>query len=186
MKFYNTAIAFLSALASVVAQGMDSLPPCARECATGAIPKTCQLIDVGCICGTKSFISDMSCCVAKSCSPEDEKAALAFAVQLCSGAGVTGLPSSASCANSITSTNATSASVTSFTATAPGKSTASATTTLTGTNTQSASGNIQATTATKTSVGSSSTATGAGVSLLPGADTSLFAVMGVALLAFLA
>ncbi|PYI23367.1 putative CFEM domain protein [Aspergillus violaceofuscus CBS 115571] len=186
MKFYYAAITFLARLISVVAQGMDSLPACARECATGAIPKTCQPIDVGCICGTKSFISDMSCCVAKSCSPQDEKAALGFALQLCSGAGVTDLPSSASCANSATSTNATSASTTTSPVNSSGNSTASATITLTGTKTQSASGDTQPATPNKTNTASSPTATGGGVPLLPDADASIFAVVGMALVAVLA
>ncbi|RAK82446.1 CFEM domain-containing protein [Aspergillus fijiensis CBS 313.89] len=186
MRLYYIAITFLAGLISVVAQGMDSLPVCARECATGAIPKTCQSIDVGCICGTKSFISDMSCCVAKSCSPQDEKAALGFTVQLCSGAGVTDLPSSASCANSVTSTNATSASTTTSPVNSSGNSTASATTTLTGTKTQSTSGNTQPVTSVKTNTGSSPTATGGGVPLSPYADASIFAAVGMALVAFLA
>ncbi|RAH46467.1 CFEM domain-containing protein [Aspergillus brunneoviolaceus CBS 621.78] len=178
MRLYYIPITFLAGLTSVVAQGMDSLPVCARECATGAIPKTCQSIDVGCICGTKSFISDMSCC--------DEKAALGFAVQLCSGAGVTDLPSSASCANSVTSTNATSASTTTSPVNSSGNSTASATTTLTGTKTQSTSGNTQPVTSVKTNTGSSPTATGGGVPLSPYADASNFAAVGMALVAFLA
>ncbi|OJK00558.1 hypothetical protein ASPACDRAFT_1856124 [Aspergillus aculeatus ATCC 16872] len=186
MKFYYIAITFLAGLISVVAQGMDSLPACARECATGAIPKTCQSIDVGCICGTKSFISDMSCCVAKSCSPQDEKAALGFAVQLCDGAGVTDLPSSASCANSVTSTNATSASTPTSPVNSSGNSTVSATTTFTGTKTQSTSGNTQPVTSVDTNTGSSPTATGGGVPLSPYADASIFAAVGMALLAFLA
>ncbi|KAL4881489.1 hypothetical protein BJY04DRAFT_60054 [Aspergillus karnatakaensis] len=104
MKLQTLALALAACLSSVSAQGMPGLPACAQDCATGATPKECSLINVECICNTRSFIDDMACCVSKSCEPEDQAGALEFANGICGGAGITDLPQSATCASDSTST----------------------------------------------------------------------------------
>ncbi|OJJ59327.1 hypothetical protein ASPSYDRAFT_88255 [Aspergillus sydowii CBS 593.65] len=105
MKIQSLALAFAACLSSAAAQGMSGLPSCAQNCATDAIPSECSLIDVNCICKTKSFIDDMACCVGKSCDSKDQDAALEFANGICGGAGITDLPQSATCAGGSTTTS---------------------------------------------------------------------------------
>ncbi|KAL4868781.1 hypothetical protein BDV12DRAFT_169011 [Aspergillus spectabilis] len=105
MKLQSLALALAACLSSAFAQGMPGLPSCAQECATGAIPEQCSLIDVGCICASRSFVDDMACCVGQSCEPEDQNAALDFANGICGGAGITDLPQSATCAGDSTTTS---------------------------------------------------------------------------------
>ncbi|KAL4808547.1 hypothetical protein BDV18DRAFT_101382 [Aspergillus unguis] len=107
MKLQSLALTLAACLSSVTAQGMADLPACAQDCATGAIPSECGLIDVECICATTAFIEDMSCCVAQSCEPKDQDTAIEFAHGICAGAGITDLPSAATCAgdSATTATN---------------------------------------------------------------------------------
>ncbi|KAK6376594.1 hypothetical protein LTS17_007189 [Exophiala oligosperma] len=57
-----------------------------------------------CICTTKSFITDISCCIYKSCDASDQQAALAYAHSICDPVGgSTLLPASAGCAANSTS-----------------------------------------------------------------------------------
>lgn len=94
MKIQSLALAVTAYLSSAAAQGMSGLPSCAvsrtpvpiyndlenckfltkqqQSCATDAIPSACSLIDVKCICKTKSFVDDMACCVGKSCDSKDQ------------------------------------------------------------------------------------------------------------------
>ncbi|PWY76196.1 hypothetical protein BO70DRAFT_90859 [Aspergillus heteromorphus CBS 117.55] len=201
MKLGHVSVALLAGLSPVVAQGMESLPACARDCATNSIPKTCKAIDVNCICSDKSFITGISCCVANACSQQDQQSALTFAQQICGGAGVTDLPQSASCTSgsiaSATSANTTNATelLSSTSATpsstaakngtdlnAPGNASANAT--HTGSNTQSV--RTQAATATNKNAASTSTASGAAGVISKGKDTGFAAVIGAALFALLA
>ncbi|RAK98359.1 CFEM domain-containing protein [Aspergillus ibericus CBS 121593] len=160
MKLYHLTVALLAGLNLAAAQGMESLPACARDCATGAIPKSCSAIDVGCICSNTSFITSISCCVATACSDQDQNSAITFAQQICSGAGVTDLPQSAGCTSGSTasatgqSTTNTGASATTTPSTATNgtnidssNTAASATATNTGTNTQNAASSATASSA---------------------------------------
>ncbi|BCS24699.1 CFEM domain-containing protein [Aspergillus puulaauensis] len=107
MKIQSLALAVTACLSSAAAQGMSGLPSCAQSCATDAIPSACSLIDVKCICKTKSFVDDMACCVGKSCDSKDQDTALEFANGICGGAGITDLPQSATCAGGSTATSGT-------------------------------------------------------------------------------
>ncbi|KAL5333765.1 hypothetical protein BJX70DRAFT_391947 [Aspergillus crustosus] len=102
MKLQSLVLTLAPCLSSAFAQGMPGLPDCAQECATGSIPKECSLIDVGCICGSRSFVDEMACCVGKSCAAKDQTAALDFANGICGGAGITDLPRSATCVSDST------------------------------------------------------------------------------------
>ncbi|PYI09017.1 hypothetical protein BO78DRAFT_48657 [Aspergillus sclerotiicarbonarius CBS 121057] len=197
MKLYHLPVAFLAGLSLVAAQGMESLPACARDCATGAIPKSCSAIDVGCICSNTSFITSISCCVATACSEQDQKSAITFAQQICSGAGVTDLPQSAGCTSGSTasatgeSTTNTGASATITSSTAnngtnldsPNTAT-SATATKTGTNTRSVK--TQAATATDKNAASSTTSSSAAGMLWGDRTVGIAAVIGAALYVLLA
>ncbi|PYH94446.1 putative CFEM domain protein [Aspergillus ellipticus CBS 707.79] len=191
MKLRHVSVALLASLSSVVAQGMEGLPACARDCATNSIPKSCKAIDVNCICSDKSFITGISCCVANACSLQDQQAALTFAQQICGGAGVTDLPQSASCTSGSTETasgtSATDAteptSSTSATPTSTGGPTA-ANATQTSADTQSVK--TQEATATNKNAASTSTASGAAGRLSKGKDIGFAAVIETALFALLA
>ncbi|KAE8376819.1 hypothetical protein BDV26DRAFT_227655 [Aspergillus bertholletiae] len=188
MKLFYISVMLTTYLSTVLAQGMDGLPDCAKDCATGSIPKQCQTIDVSCICGDKSFINSISCCVANKCSKGQQDAVLKFANQLCSGVGITDLPKSASCAkgsSSATETSSdssTSSKSTTATGTATGESTATASDSS-ASPTASKSGNNTKTSSTSTS--SPTTSTG-GAALVQGRDTSLLATIGAVIFAFLA
>ncbi|KAF1815558.1 hypothetical protein P152DRAFT_384125, partial [Eremomyces bilateralis CBS 781.70] len=56
----------------------------------------CGPIDIKCICSNEALISDLSCCVANRCSPEDQQATIDFAVNLCRTYQIS-VPTSASC-----------------------------------------------------------------------------------------
>ncbi|KAB8269601.1 hypothetical protein BDV30DRAFT_242284 [Aspergillus minisclerotigenes] len=207
MKLYHISVILMTCLSTALAQGMDGLPDCAKDCATGSIPKQCQTIDVACICGDKSFINSISCCVANKCSKDQQDesdvqedvllltwsraAVLKFASQLCSGAGVNDLPKSASCAEGGSSATETSSdsSVSSKSTTAKSTATDEPATTTSGSSDSSASPTASKsdsnTKTSSTSASSPTTSTG-GAALVQGKDTSLLAAIGAAILAFLA
>ncbi|KAK1138891.1 hypothetical protein N8T08_001680 [Aspergillus melleus] len=194
MKLQFVSLALAACLSTAAAQGLDSLPSCAKDCATDAIPDHCGMIDVGCICSDKSFLTSISCCVSKKCSEDDQKTVIQFANQICSGAGVKDLPKSASCANgassatessSDTSTGSPSSTTTgkSSDASTTGASKASGTSDAASSETESSSGTS---TGTSTSTAqSAATSTGA-AALVQGKDTNLVAAAGAALFALLA
>ncbi|KAI9373305.1 hypothetical protein BJX61DRAFT_385347 [Aspergillus egyptiacus] len=107
MKLQSFALVLAACLSTSAAQGLGGLPECAQECATGAIPEECSLIDVECICAAASFVQDMACCVGQSCGPEDQDAALDYANGICGGAGITDLPQTATCASDSTTATTT-------------------------------------------------------------------------------
>ncbi|KKK12172.1 hypothetical protein P175DRAFT_0502766 [Aspergillus ochraceoroseus IBT 24754] len=181
MKVQSIALALATVLSTAAAQSMTGLPDCAKTCATGAIPSKCNMIDVECICGTKTFITDISCCVAKKCSASDQKAALEFAQEICSGAGVTDLPSSATCENSTSTTAAATTSTTTTTnsqTSDESTSTKSSTETETGSTATSttASGTASETTAsTQTASASASATHTGGAAVILGKDMGVLA-----------
>ncbi|PYH29724.1 CFEM domain-containing protein [Aspergillus neoniger CBS 115656] len=197
MKLYHVSLALFAGLGLVAGQGMDSLPPCARDCATGSIPKTCKAIDVNCICSDKSFITGISCCVASTCSAEDQTSALNFAQQICGGAGVTDLPQSASCTSGntasatlqTTGTTTGASATTTSTGAANGtrldssSSASAANATKTGSNTQSVK--TQGATATDKNAASNATASSAAGIILGDSSAGLAAILGAAFYALL-
>ncbi|KAI5196801.1 hypothetical protein E4T39_07620 [Aureobasidium subglaciale] len=70
----------------------------AMSCVSQALPASCNL-DPKCICADASFISTISCCVSTACDAAGQLAALTYAGQICAPAGVTNLPTAASCAS---------------------------------------------------------------------------------------
>jgi cobalamin biosynthesis Mg chelatase CobN len=69
---------------------------------------TCGNLDIQCICSSASFLSSIACCLASACDAADQQAAVAYAKQICTTAGVT-VPNAVSCASSSTTATATSA-----------------------------------------------------------------------------
>ncbi|KAL2828683.1 hypothetical protein BDW59DRAFT_159481 [Aspergillus cavernicola] len=183
MKLQFLALALVACLSSAAAQGMPGLPACAQDCATGAIPDACGLIDVECICAERTFIDDMACCVGKSCQPEDQDAALEFANGICGGAGITDLPQSATCRGDSTSTT-TATDTTSdeaTTTTSSGSSPSEAATTTTDGELSSSETITETPTSSETAAGPEQTD---GAALLLGKEVSLLAgiAAGVAFL----
>ncbi|KOS16777.1 Cell wall protein 1 [Escovopsis weberi] len=87
----SLAVAVIGASAAVT----DGLPSCAKSCVNDyvgvgstSIIAGCKALDVACICSNSNFISDLSCCLSDACGEADQKAAVEFAAQICSSAGV--------------------------------------------------------------------------------------------------
>ncbi|KAK2748264.1 hypothetical protein FQN57_000922 [Myotisia sp. PD_48] len=140
-----SAIALAGIIATVSAQSLADLPSCAQNCVGNSLPESCGPIDIKCICSNQAFLSGLSCCVAKACSPTDIGRTLTVARGLCSVAGVTNLPTSASCPT--TSGGSSGSGTASPTSGATSGPTSGATTTGTGSATQT-SGTGSETTAT--------------------------------------
>ncbi|EPS27593.1 hypothetical protein PDE_02536 [Penicillium oxalicum 114-2] len=145
MKFTQFTLA-AALLATVTAQGLDSLPDCSKSCANNAIPASCGL-DIKCICGDKSFLSNISCCVADKCSQADQETTLKVAKGICAAGGVTDLPSAISCASSGASATAT--------GTSTGTMTGMSTMTMTGTAMSSTASDMSSAASSASSVASS-------------------------------
>jgi hypothetical protein len=86
----------LSALAWALpayAQVDGKIPDCAQSCVndltSGSSIGNCPSLDVKCICSSSSFLGNIACCLGKSCSASDQKAAAAYAASICQTAGVT-------------------------------------------------------------------------------------------------
>ena len=69
---------------------------------TGDAIAGCGQLNAACICANKDFLSDIACCLAGSCSPEDQAKAVTFAQQICTANGIT-VPSAVSCTRVTTS-----------------------------------------------------------------------------------
>ncbi|OQE25357.1 hypothetical protein PENSTE_c006G10118 [Penicillium steckii] len=171
MKFTQITLTLTALLTAAAAQGLGDLPDCARSCATDAIPSNCG-IDVECICTAKSFIADISCCIADKCSKDDQETTLKVAKSICARGGVTDIPSAVTC-----STGASTATGTAATASKTGDTTKT--------------GSMTTATGTKSSESGSSTATTSAAETSAAAvhgqvkDTSLMAAAGaVAAVAF--
>ncbi|KAJ5973938.1 hypothetical protein N7481_011148 [Penicillium waksmanii] len=143
MKLSQLTLALAALLSTAAAQGLGDLPDCARSCATDAIPSSCG-IDVKCICTTKSFLNDISCCVADKCSKDDQETTLKVAKSICARGGVTDVPSSVVCST--------------------GASTGTSTETKTGTTTGTGTAATADTTKDSTMTGTMTTATGTNAS----------------------
>ncbi|EPE35955.1 hypothetical protein GLAREA_05293 [Glarea lozoyensis ATCC 20868] len=138
----TSASSILLALAALAtAQDLPpDLPSCVQVCAQPYFVTSsgyttfagCDVRNVACVCANKQFISEISCCISKSCSAGDQKAAADFGGNLCSQVSLPGtppLPSIASCAAG-NGTSATSTSVPATTVT--GSMTTLASPTVTG------------------------------------------------------
>ncbi|KAJ5748089.1 uncharacterized protein N7511_009785 [Penicillium nucicola] len=182
MKFNIIALAAL--LTTAAAQGLGDLPDCSKECATGAIPQSCG-IDFKCICEAKSFLNDVTCCVAQKCSKADQETTLKVAKSICARGGVTNLPDEVTCSSSSSSSSSSSTSTGTKTGTNASASTSSSTSTSTGSTTSSAS-DVSATNASSTSSKTSSAssasaaATSTGAAMAARKDSSLVAAAGAA------
>ncbi|KAF7715483.1 Uncharacterized protein PECH_007038 [Penicillium ucsense] len=143
MKFTQFTLA-AALLATVSAQGLDSLPDCSKSCANNAIPASCGL-DIKCICADKSFLSSIACCVADKCSQADQETTLKIARGICASGGVTDLPTAISCS----ATGAASG-------TSSGTKTATSTGTMTGTSSMTMTGSAMSSAASSMSSAASS------------------------------
>ncbi|CAF9919372.1 MAG: hypothetical protein GOMPHAMPRED_001766 [Gomphillus americanus] len=102
-------LAFASLLAAVTAQ--NGVPTCAAGCVRN-LPSQCATQDIGCICGDSSFITNVSCCVFKSCPQSDQAAALSFALNICQAGGVSLTNTAATCLSTAATTPSSSTSST--------------------------------------------------------------------------
>ncbi|KAK2065379.1 hypothetical protein LY76DRAFT_331088 [Colletotrichum caudatum] len=88
----KSSVAVAIALAGLAAAQTD-LPKCAQSCVTqftsGTAIAGCSNLDVKCICSNDNFLDGIACCLAKACQEADQKAAVQYAKNICTGAGVT-------------------------------------------------------------------------------------------------
>ncbi|KAF5616651.1 cell wall protein [Fusarium sp. NRRL 52700] len=88
-------------LAGLVAAQQEKLPTCAEPCVTkyttGGGIAGCGQLDVKCICSNKDFLSGIACCLEDKCDASGKEAAVKYAKQICSTAGVTNLPDEVTC-----------------------------------------------------------------------------------------
>ncbi|KAK4198366.1 hypothetical protein QBC40DRAFT_283877 [Triangularia verruculosa] len=96
---YTAALVSLALATTVAAQGLNDLPPCARDCATqylrGGIGNCGS--DPECICKNSTFLDSIACCLVDVCSPADQKTAVSVAATLCKAFGVNDLPTAVVC-----------------------------------------------------------------------------------------
>ncbi|KAJ5162896.1 uncharacterized protein N7500_004726 [Penicillium coprophilum] len=178
MKFTIT-FALAALLTTAAGQGLGDLPDCSKTCATGSIPESCG-IDFKCICESKTFLSDVACCVADKCSQEDQDKTLKVAKSICARGGVTNIPTEVVCSSSKSSTSTSTSSNSTETGTKSSTEASAATktedsTSLTGTHTSTETSN-SASTASSASTAAAST----GVAALTHKDSSLVAAAGAA------
>ncbi|KAJ5774595.1 hypothetical protein N7457_009491 [Penicillium paradoxum] len=181
MKF-AVSVALAALLTTAAAQGLGDLPDCSKECATGAIPESCG-IDFKCICEAKSFLSDVTCCVAEKCSKADQETTIKVAKSICARGGVTNLPSEVVCSSSSSSSHSSSGTSSSPTATGTKTGTEASVTAATKTSeSTTVTGTHASTTTTSTSASASSSAaaTSTAMAALTHKDSSLVAAAGAA------
>lgn len=88
----STFLAIATGLtASFVSAQLDSIPPCALQCALQSLGQTgCPQTDIACICKSTSFIQGLLPCVQTSCNtPQLLQDTVEAAAELCLLAGVT-------------------------------------------------------------------------------------------------
>ncbi|KAI9884727.1 MAG: hypothetical protein M1823_003471 [Watsoniomyces obsoletus] len=93
-----SVFAGLLALASAqTTPNLAGLPSCARACVgTSVNVPGCQGLDIRCICSNRDFLNNISCCIQRSCSAEEQASTIRFASGLCATAGVN-VPTEATC-----------------------------------------------------------------------------------------
>ncbi|KAJ5468633.1 hypothetical protein N7475_006385 [Penicillium sp. IBT 31633x] len=174
----NVIFTLAALLTTAAAQGLGDLPDCAKSCATGAIPENCG-IDFKCICEAKSFLADVTCCVADKCSEADQETTIKVAKSICARGGVTDLPSEVVCSSSASSTSSSPTQTGTKTGTEALVTAATNTdqsTTVTGTQTSTTTSTSRA----STSASSSAAATSTAMAALTHKDSSLVAAAGAA------
>ncbi|EFE42458.1 CFEM domain protein, putative [Trichophyton verrucosum HKI 0517] len=69
--------------------------PSQQDCASKGFPSSCGA-DVKCVCTSNTFLDAITCCVATTCTAEEQKKTIQFAKGICGGVGVN-VPDSAVC-----------------------------------------------------------------------------------------
>lgn len=84
------SLSLASASSLLLPRQLDSLPPCALNCALGSLPDTgCQTTDFACICQATAFIGGLVPCVRRDCTADQLQGTIEAASALCASAGVT-------------------------------------------------------------------------------------------------
>lgn len=112
------AAGFTASLVS--AQGLDSIPPCALQCALKSLSQStsCSPSDIGCICSAEDFVKGLVPCVQGACTSTEFQDTIVAAKALCQGAGVTlSVPTAVATAAPTTSAASSAASSVAATAT---------------------------------------------------------------------
>jgi len=110
MKF--SSVLLVAGAALVAAQSLESLPTCAKDCASELLMGTDCGMDPKCICSNKEFIENIRGCVAKACTTDkDRDATVSFAAQICKAVQIdidTNLPSASTTTSSAPTATGTS------------------------------------------------------------------------------
>ncbi|KAK2038949.1 hypothetical protein LZ31DRAFT_559196 [Colletotrichum somersetense] len=79
---------------------------CVTQFTSGTAIAGCSNLDVKCICSNENFLDGIACCLTKACQEADQKTAVQYAKNICTGAGVT-VPDQVVCKSANASTSAT-------------------------------------------------------------------------------
>lgn len=120
---------------------------------TGNAIAGCKNGNVKCICENEDFLNGIACCLTDTCDDAGKAAAVKFAQQICSTAGVT-VPEEVTCNNS---------SATESAAAASGSSSSAAAASASGTTSEAAAGTASAPAVSSTSPAAAAGLGGAGV-----------------------
>ncbi|KAK1249231.1 hypothetical protein MKX07_002747 [Trichoderma sp. CBMAI-0711] len=86
MKASMLSLIFLSGLAA--AQIPDCATGCVTKYTTGTSIAGCGQLDIACICKNADFLNGIACCLTSACDKDGQAAAVKYAKQICSSAGV--------------------------------------------------------------------------------------------------
>ncbi|KAH6957652.1 hypothetical protein BKA56DRAFT_502641 [Ilyonectria sp. MPI-CAGE-AT-0026] len=102
----KSSIFSLALAAGLVAAQTGKLPSCATSCitkyTTGDNIAGCGQLDIKCICSNADFLDGIACCLDAACDATGKSAAVEYAQQMCSTAGVT-VPDEVVCKDSASS-----------------------------------------------------------------------------------
>jgi cobalamin biosynthesis Mg chelatase CobN len=109
----KASIFSLALVAGLAAAQSDKIPSCATSCiskyTTGDGIAGCGQLDIKCICSNDDFLNGIACCLKDKCDTAGQAAAVKYAQQICSTAGVT-VPDEVTCKESSSSASASASS----------------------------------------------------------------------------
>ncbi|KAI5466011.1 hypothetical protein BGZ63DRAFT_375080 [Mariannaea sp. PMI_226] len=178
----KASILSLVLVTGLVAAQSDKIPSCATSCiskyTTGDGIAGCGQLDIKCICSNKDFLSGIACCLKDKCDASGQEAAVKYAKQICSSAGVT-VPDQVTC-NQDTSSESASASASGSQSAATKSASKSESASATESSSKdTATAKAATSAATTTAASSADEATSTGSSSAPSSTSSGAAVAGM-------
>ncbi|KAL0936538.1 CFEM domain-containing protein [Colletotrichum truncatum] len=99
MKLVAVVAASLAGFSGFAA-AQSGLAECAQKCVNQYTTSTtiagCKQLDAKCICENSNFLDGIACCLADGCTKAEQEAAVKYAKDICTGAGVS-VPDQVTC-----------------------------------------------------------------------------------------